>query len=107
MYLRWIDVLAAGDDHVALAVDEIIEAVRIAAGEVADRTIGAAERLGGLVRQRPAAVESMGVAGEQFARRPVRDVVAVGVEQPDRRRDNAREQSDRRRDVGRFARRSA
>ena len=40
-----IDVLAAGDDHVALAVDEVDVAVLVAAGHVADRAVVAAERL--------------------------------------------------------------
>ena len=84
-----IDVLAAGNDHVALAVDQIDVAVLVAAGHVADRAVFAAERLPGLVRQLPVAVERVGVAGVELARLAVGHVVAVGVEQPDRPRADA------------------
>src|SRR5262249_50296266 len=48
--LGWIDVLATRDDHVALAVDQEIVAVGIAAGHVAHRAPAVAKRLGGLLR---------------------------------------------------------
>ena len=50
-----VDVLAAGDDHVALAVDEVDVAVGVAAGHVADRAVVAAE---GLARSSRAASSS-------------------------------------------------
>src|SRR5260370_18344813 len=43
--LRRIDVLAARDDHVALAVDPIVEAIRVAAGGAARRRASAARPL--------------------------------------------------------------
>ena len=52
-----IDVLAARNDHVALAVDQENVAVLVATGEIADRAVVAAERVAGFVGQLPVAVE--------------------------------------------------
>ena len=80
-----IDVLAAGDDHVALAVGEMDVAVLVAAGHVADRAIVAAESFLGLLRQAPVAVERVGVAGIELAGLSVRHLVAGFVQNLDRR----------------------
>lgn len=48
LHLGGVDVLAAADDQVPLAVDEMVEAVFITAGEVADGAVVAAEGLGRL-----------------------------------------------------------
>jgi len=48
-HLGRIDVLAYRDDHVALAVDEVDEAILVAAGEVAHCAILSAERLTGFL----------------------------------------------------------
>src|SRR5215475_7523627 len=60
--LGGIYVLTTGDDHVALAVDQINVALFVAAGHVADRTVAAAKGLLGLLRQFPVAVERIGIA---------------------------------------------
>jgi hypothetical protein len=73
-----VDVLAAGDDHVALAVDEVDVAVRVAPGHVADRAVVAAEGLARLLGQLPVAVEGVGVAGVELAGLAVRDLVPSG-----------------------------
>ena len=80
-----IDVLAAGDDHVALAVGEMDVAVLVAAGHVADRAVVAAEGLLGLLRQAPVAVEGVCVAGIELAGLSVRHLVAGLIQNFDRR----------------------
>ena len=87
--LGGVDVLAAGDDHVALAVDEVDVALGIAAGHVAHRAVVAAEGRFRLVRELPVAVEGVGVAGVELAGLAVRYFVAVGVHHPDRGRAHA------------------
>src|SRR6202051_1782150 len=52
-----IDILPAADDHVALAVGEIIAAFPVATGHVAGSTIRAAKRLSGLLWQVPIALK--------------------------------------------------
>ena len=84
-----VNVLAASDDHVALAVDEMNEAVGVAARHVADRAIVAAERLACLFRQLPIAVENVGIAGVELADFAVRNFVAIRIEKLDRSRTYA------------------
>ena len=70
-----VDVLAAADDHVALAVDEVVVAVSIAARDVADGAVVAAEGFRRLLGQLPVAlkrvrrpcVDLAGLAGGDLA----------------------------------------
>src|SRR5271165_1513673 len=55
LHFGWIDILPAADNHITLAVGEIIVAVLVPTGHVADRAIRASECLGGLLRQLPVA----------------------------------------------------
>ena len=80
-----IDVLAAGDDHVALAVGEVDVAVFVAAGHVTDGAIVAAEGFLGFLRQAPVAVEGVRIAGVQLTGLSVRHLVAGFVQNLDRR----------------------
>src|SRR6185436_8039603 len=79
-----IDVLAAADDHVALAIHQVIEAVLVASREVAHRAPGAPERLGGALRVVPVAAEGVRRPRVELADLTVRNVLAVRVVQPDR-----------------------
>src|SRR5262245_11164364 len=81
--LRRIDVLAAAADHVALAVDQVVVAVAVATGDVADRAIVAAESLGGLLGQPPVALKDIGRACIDLARLPLGNLVAVIAEEFD------------------------
>src|SRR4029077_8327490 len=87
--LRRINVLAAGNDHVALAVGQMDVAIRIAPGHVADGAIVAAERFLGLFGVTPVAIKSMSIAGEQLARFAVRHLVARFVQNSDWSRSDA------------------
>src|SRR5260370_33450042 len=58
LHFGWIDILPAADDHVALAFGEIIVAIPVATGHVADSTIRAAKRLTGLLCQLPIALKT-------------------------------------------------
>src|SRR6185369_6100010 len=89
LYLRRIDIFAAGYDHVALAIDEMDVPIRVAPGEIANRAIFAPERLPGLARQLPITIEGMRIARIEFSRLSLPDVVAVLIEQLDRRRADA------------------
>ena len=80
-----IDVLAAADDHVALAIDEVVVAVLVAPRHVADRAVRAAKGLGGLLGQLPVAAERIGRARVQLADLAVGDL-APSVQQLDRAR---------------------
>ena len=62
-----VDVFAAADDHVALAVDQPDVAVGIAARHVTHRAPRAVKRLGGFLRVLPVAVEHIRGAREQLA----------------------------------------
>jgi hypothetical protein len=79
-----VDVGPAADDHVALAADEPVIAVRIATSQVALRGPRAAERFGRLLRVLPIPVERVWGAREQLADLAIRDFVTVRVEEPDR-----------------------
>src|ERR1700722_574966 len=57
LHFGWIDILPAADNHITLAVDEIIVAVLVPTGQVADRAIRASERLSRLLRQLPVALK--------------------------------------------------
>src|SRR5271157_3079408 len=59
LHFGWIDILPAADNHVALAVGEIIVAIPITTGHVADSTIRAAKRLSGLLWQLPIALKTV------------------------------------------------
>src|SRR5262252_10321915 len=87
--LRRIDVLAAADDHVALAVDQEIVAVGIAPGHVANRAITVAERFRGFLRHVPVAVERVGRARIELADLAVGHLAPGGIENADRRRTRA------------------
>src|ERR1700686_5247905 len=87
--LRRINVLAAGNDHVALAVRQMNAALRITSGHVADRAIVAAKRLFGFLRYPPIAVGGVSIAGEQPAGFTVRYLVARFVKELYRRCANA------------------
>src|SRR5262249_31127021 len=78
-----IDVFAARDDHVALAVDQEIVAVGVAAGHVADRAVAFAERFGGLLRHLPVAVERVRRVRIELAHLAVGDRLAVCLEDSD------------------------
>src|SRR4029078_2311311 len=68
LYLRGIDIFAAGYDHVALTIDEMDVPIRIAPGEIANRAIFASERLPGLVRQLPITIEGMRITRIEISR---------------------------------------
>jgi hypothetical protein len=57
LHFGWIDILPAADNHITLAVDEIIVAVLVPTRQVADRAIRASECLSGLLRQLPVALK--------------------------------------------------
>src|ERR1700758_4178159 len=57
LHFGWIEILPAADDHIALAVGEVIVAVLVATGHVADRAVRTSERLSGLLRQLPVALK--------------------------------------------------
>src|SRR5271166_6018678 len=57
LHFGWIDIFPTADDHIALAVGEIIVAVLVATGHVADSAIRAPKRLGGLLWQFPIALK--------------------------------------------------
>src|SRR5580704_4003457 len=57
LHFGWIDILPAADNHITLAVDEIIVAVLVPTGQVADRAIRASKCLSGLLRQPPVALK--------------------------------------------------
>ena len=81
-----VHVLAPSDDHVALAIDEMDEAVSVAVRHVADRTIVAAERLARFFRQLPIAVKNVRIAGVKLADFAIRNFVAIRIEKLDRSR---------------------
>src|SRR5271170_4318628 len=66
LHFAWIDVLPAADDHIALAVGEVIESVLVATGHVADRAVRTSERLSGLLRQLPVALKRVRCARVEF-----------------------------------------
>ncbi len=76
-----VDVLAAGDDHVLLAVDERDVAVLVDLAEVAGVEPAAAERLGRRLRQHPVPGEDVLAAHEQLADLAHGDVAVVGVDE--------------------------
>src|ERR1700722_1946487 len=78
-----INVLAAGYDHIALAIDEMNEAVGVAARHVPDRTIIAAERLASFFRQLPISVKNVRIAGVKLADLAIGNFVAIGIEKLD------------------------
>src|SRR5262245_10089414 len=84
-----IDVLSAGYDHVALAVDQINVALLVTAREIADRAVVAAECFACFLRQLPIAIKRVRIAGIELPRFAFLDVIAAGVEQPDRTRTDA------------------
>src|SRR5580704_16228718 len=55
LHFGWIDILPAADNHVTLAVGEIIVAVLVPTGHVADCAVRASECLSSLLRQLPVA----------------------------------------------------
>src|SRR5260370_10336314 len=75
LHFGWIDILPTADDHVALAVGEIIVAVLVATGHVADRAIRASKRLSGLLRQLPVALKRVRRARIEFTDFAVDDLV--------------------------------
>ena len=76
-----VDVLAAGDDHVLLAVDERDVAVVVDLAEVAGVEPAAAERVGRRRRQHPVAGEDVLAAHEQLADLADGDVAVVVVDE--------------------------
>src|SRR4029450_1096896 len=66
LHFGWIDLLLAADDHIALAVGEIVVAVPVPTGHVADRAIRASERLSGFLRRLPVALKRVGRARIEF-----------------------------------------
>src|SRR5271165_683043 len=75
LHLGWIDVLPAADDHIALAVGEIIVAILVATGHVANSTIRAAKRLSGLLWQLPIALKPVWRARIKFTDFAISDLV--------------------------------
>src|SRR6185503_8572043 len=88
-HLGGINILAAGDDHVALAVDEMNVAVLVAAGEITDRAIVATESVPSFFGQLPVAVKRIGVARVELAWLAVAHIVAVYIENSDGLRPDA------------------
>src|SRR5262245_61207840 len=82
--LGWIYVLAAGNDHIVLAVDEKNVPLLVAAGEVPHAAIISTKSLLCLVRHLPIAVKGVGVARKEFAWLAVRHVITLGIEQSNR-----------------------
>ncbi len=78
-----IDVLAAGDDHVLRAIDDVVQSLRIAARHVAAAIPTVAQHVGRRVGLLPVPGGDRGRADPQFARRAVRQSVTVGVGDPE------------------------
>ena len=75
-----VDILPAGDDHVALAIGEKKVSARVTTGKVADRAVRASKRRGGLLRRLPIALERVGGTRIDFAHFAVGDLVAVRIQ---------------------------
>jgi hypothetical protein len=75
LHFGWVDVFPAADDHIAFAVGEIIIAVLVAMGHVANCAICAPERLSGLLRQSPVASKRVRRARIEFTDFAVDDLV--------------------------------
>ena len=75
-----VNVLAARDNHVVLAVDQGIEAVDVAPGHIANGQIRASECLRGFVRQIPIAFETPGCSRIELADLAFAHLAAVFVE---------------------------
>src|SRR6516162_2924139 len=78
-----IDILPTANDHITLAIGEIIVTVLVAPGHVADGAIGASERLSGFVRQLPIALKRVGRARIEFTDSAVDDLVTFAIEELD------------------------
>src|SRR5215216_1971696 len=78
-HLGRIDVLATADDHVALAVREIVVTLPVPPGHVSDRAVRATKRGGGLVGQVPVSTERIRSARIEFAYLTVYDLLASVV----------------------------
>src|SRR5580704_5523731 len=83
LHFGWIDILPAADDHIALPVGEIIVAVLVATGQVADRAIGAPERLSGFLRRLPVALKRVRRARIEFTDFAVNDLVTFRIKELD------------------------
>src|SRR5208282_2620014 len=75
LHFGWIDILPAADDHIALAIGEMIVAVLVTTGQVADSTIRASERLSGLLRQLPITLKRIWRARIKFSDFAIVDLV--------------------------------
>ena len=75
LHLGAVDVLAAGDDHVLLAVDDVDVAVLVLPHQVTGMEPAAAERLGGLLGLVPVPLHHQRAAVDDLADLAARDVV--------------------------------
>jgi hypothetical protein len=75
LHFRWIDILPAADDHIALAVGEIVVAVLVVTGQIANGAIRSSERLSGLLRRFPVAFKRVWRARIKFTDFAVNDLV--------------------------------
>src|ERR1700759_1880271 len=83
LHFGWIDVLSAADDHIAFAVGEIIVAVLVATGHVADSTISAAKRLSCLFWQLPIALKRIWRVRIKFADFAIADLITFWIKELD------------------------
>src|SRR6516162_1428277 len=83
LHFGWIDILPAADDHIALAIGEVIVAVLVATGHVTDRAVRALERFNGLLRQIPIPLERVRRAGIEFPDFTVDDLAAFRIKELD------------------------
>ena len=83
LHFGWIDILPTADDHIALAVGEVIVAVLVATGHVADRAVRTSERLGGLLRQLPVALKRVRRARIEFTDFAINDLVTFCIKELD------------------------
>ena len=77
-----VDVLAAGDDHVLLAVDDVDEALFVHPAQIAGVEPAAGERLRGRLGLVPVAGHQRRAAVDDLADLARRDVVHVVVDDP-------------------------
>src|SRR3546814_303815 len=75
-----VDILAARDDHVLRPVDDIIEPLLVAPGDVARPIPSIFDDLMGQVRLAPIAGRDGGLTDEEFSWLTVRDIDAVAVD---------------------------
>src|SRR5690606_124165 len=78
LHLGGVDVLAAGDDHVLGAVDDVGVAVLVDAGHVAAAEPAVGERRGGIAGAPPVAAHDVGAPDHDLPGLAGRDVLHAG-----------------------------